>query len=72
MSAKQYGVRLPAWHVERIEEFAKDSGVSATWVAKELLMAAIEQASGKKPNTVPAHLQKFLDGCTRPPTEVKP
>lgn len=72
MSAKQYGVKLPAWHVETIEELAKASDVSATRVAKELLMAAIEQASGKKPKRVPVHVQKFLDGCTRPPSEVKP
>ena len=63
MNEKQYGVRLPAWHVEALEELAEASGARDTTVARELLMAAIEQASGKKPEGLPLHLQKFWDGA---------
>ena len=52
------------WHCKRLLELAEEAGVPYTTCARDLLYAAIEQASDNPPpRTQPVHLQKFDEGA---------
>ena len=59
----QISVRLYGWHARRLEALAKESQLGPNTVARELLMAAIEQASDDPPPRVGGtHLKRFFEG----------
>jgi len=59
----QLGLRLNGWHEQRLMELAKEALLPHNTVAKDLLMAALEQASKDPPPRVgAAHLKKFHEG----------
>ena len=52
------------WHSKRLLELAEEAGISYTTCARDLLYAAIEQASDNPPaRQQPVHLQKFDQGA---------
>lgn len=52
------------WHSKRLLELAEEAGITYTTCARDLLYAAIEQASeNPPPRTQPVHLQKFDQGA---------
>ena len=59
----QLGLRLNGWYERRLMELAKEALLPHNTVAKELLMAALEQASDDPPPRAGiAHLKKFHEG----------
>ena len=59
----QLGLRLNGWHEQRLMELSKEALLPHNTVAKELLMAALEQASNDPPPRAGiAHLKKFHEG----------
>ena len=59
----QFGFRLSGWHEQRLKELSKETHLPHNKVAKELLMAALEQASDDPPQRAgTAHLKKFHEG----------
>ena len=52
------------WHKKRLLELAEEAGISYTTCARDLLYAAIEQASDNPPpRTQLVHLQRFDEGA---------
>ena len=52
------------WHWGRLQELAEEAGIPITVCARDLLYAAIEQASDNPPpRQQPVHLQKFDQGA---------
>ena len=52
------------WHWQRLQELADEAGIPCTTCARDLLYAAIEQASDDPPGRKqPVHLQKFDEGA---------
>jgi len=52
------------WHSERLLELAEEAGISYTTCARDLLYAAIAQASENPPERQqPVHLQRFDQGA---------
>ena len=59
----QLGIRLNGWHAKELEKLAAESMIGHCTVARELLMAAIEQASDDPPPRVGGtHLKRFFEG----------
>ena len=60
----QVSFRLRGWHAEQLKALARESELGPCTVARELLMAAIEQASGDPPPKVDPtqHLKRFHRG----------
>jgi hypothetical protein len=59
----QVSLRLYGWHAKRLEALAKESKLGPCTVARELLIAAIEQASDDPPPRVEgSHLERFYAG----------
>ena len=57
----QLGIRIDGWHWQRLQILAEESRLTPTTVGRDLLLAAIEQASDSEPFR-PSHLQKFDRG----------
>lgn len=57
----QVSFRLRGWHAEQLKALARESELGPCTVARQLLMAAVEQASGDPPPKVDStqHLQRF-------------
>ena len=59
----QLGIRLNGWHAKELEKLAAESMICHGTVAKDLLMAAIEQASDDPPPRIGGtHLKRFFEG----------
>ena len=53
-----------SWHYKQLEELSEMTGLAVTQIARDLLMAAIEQTSDNPPaRQQPVHLQKFDEGA---------
>ena len=57
----QLGIRIDGWHWERLQELAQQAGLTPTAAGRDLLFAALEQASERGPAR-PIHLQQFDRG----------
>jgi len=64
-SAQQISAKIFSdWHWDRLLELAEEAGIPYTTCARDLLYAAIEQASDDPPaRQQPVHLQKFDQGA---------
>ena len=59
----QVGTRLRGWHEQQLLKLAEEAQKPYSTVAKELLMAALEQTSDNPPEEVGSpHLIKFNKG----------
>jgi predicted DNA-binding protein len=59
----QVSIRLNGWHKQQLLSLTKEAQRSHTTIARELLMAALEQTSDNPPEQVGStHLVKFHNG----------
>ena len=67
-NGKQINMRLQpkSWHLMQLEKLSEESGYSVSQIARDLLMAAIEQTSDNPPpRQQPLHLHRFDQGANR-------
>ena len=67
-NGKQINMRLQpkSWHLLQLEQLSEESGYSVSQIARDLLLAAIEQTSDDPPpRQQPLHLHRFDQGANR-------
>jgi hypothetical protein len=60
---KQLGIRVRGWHQRQLEELAVDLDLSATTVARLLLLWAVENTSDEPPEN--SSIEKFKQALKR-------